>query len=229
MTIMTAARRPLVAPYWLPNCRKVGSQSFFPAKAELMTRYHPYLSRSLVVVCFAVAFATLAPAQTGLAQAWKIIPPTQPAPDPPSDPRAPSAEIGDFRVYPDRLGVDSFGLSRYGLLASLDFRVRNMEGRSGRVDIFFRPQGGDFIPGAEGFYASIEKLVSVRRPFQCLTNDDRFEKVGLFIPRDELRLVNGSYNLEAVILIRSSDRLLSKAVFSFPYRHNIPKDTGPQE
>jgi hypothetical protein len=111
----------------------------------------------------------------------------------------------------------------------VSFRVLNMEGRSGRVDIFFRPQGGDFIPGAEGFYASIEKLVSVRRPFQCVTKNDRFERVGLFMPREELRLRNGSYTLEAVILVRSSDRLLSKATFSFPYRHNVPKDTGPKE
>lgn len=176
-----------------------------------------------------LALALAFGAKPALAQSWKVIPPTQKVDALASDPTVPVAEIDDFKVYPDRLGYDSFGLTRYGLFLEVTFRVRNMAGRSGRVDIFFRPQGGDFISGAEGFYASIEKLVSVRRPFQSLADSDRFKDVGLFIPRDELRIPNGSYTLEAVILVRSSDKLLGRAVFSFPYTQRVPSNSGPQE
>jgi hypothetical protein len=190
-----------------------------------------YLRQSFRV---AAALATLALAAVTFsppcfAQAWSIIPPTQTVPPHPEDPSAPWAEIYDFRVFPDRLGLDSFGLARHGLFLEVSFRAHNMNGKSGRVDLFFRPQGGDFIPEATGFYASIEGLVSVRRPFNTLTENDRFDKVGLFMPREELRLKDGSYTLETVVLIRSADRLLGRAVFSFPYNHRTKKDTGPSE
>lgn len=184
-------------------------------------------SRLVRLVGVVGSLALVLGANTALAQSWEIIPPTQKIEAPPSDPGEPVAEIDDFKVYPDRLSLDSFGLTRYGLFLEVTFRVRNMAGRSGRVDIFFRPKGGDFISGAEGFYASIEKLVSVRRPFQSLTDSDRFKDVGLFIPRDELRIPNGSYTLEAVILVRSSDKLLGRAVFSFPYEQRVPSKSSP--
>ncbi len=171
----------------------------------------------------------LAGAPPARAQDWRVIPPTAPAPPPPADAEAPYATIGGLQAYPDRLGLDAFGLTRYGLLLEVSFSVRNLGGRRGRVDVFFRPQGGSFISGAEGFYASVEGLVSVRRPFQTVTNDDSFDRVALFIPREELRLANGSYTLETVVLVRSADRLLGRAVFAFPYRHHIPKETGAGE
>lgn len=185
------------------------------------------LKATAALAGLALAAAVLPPAC--LAQAWEIIPPTQTVKTPPEDPKAPWAEIYDFQVYPDRLGLDAFGLSRYGLFLEVSFRAYNMNGASGRVDIFFRPKGGDFISGGAGFYASVEGLVSVRRPFQTLTDNDRFAKVGLFMPRDELRLPDGSYTMETVVLVRSADRLLGRAVFSFPYTHSTKKKTWPAE
>lgn len=172
----------------------------------------------------AVLVLTFSPAPAS-SQAWRIIPPTEELQQPP-DNNAPAAEIDDLRVYPDRLGLDAFGLSRYGLAVALNFKVKHMAGQTGRIDIFFRPQGGDFISGGQGFYASIEGYVSVRRPFKCLTDDDSYKDVALFIPQEEMRLREGSYTLEAVVLLRSSDRLLSKAVFAFPYQHKIHRGPG---
>ena len=184
----------------------------------------------LAVAALVAALAASMPAQEGFAQAWQVIPPTQTMPAAPLDPNAPSGTVENLKILPDRLGLDGSGLARFGLRLEVDFTIRNFAGRRGRTDIFFRPQNGDFISGGEGFYASIEGLVSVRRYFKTRTNDDKFESIGLFIPHDELRLAEGDYTMETVILLRSADRLLGRATFSFPYRHRARKAIdAPQE